>query len=502
MDAPLPMAPAACPDWAHPAVPAQSRYQPRRPERTILYQVVAEHMETLFAEAEAASPDGVGYPAYVRREFERFLSCGLWSEGFARVRCGSCGHERLLPFSCKSRALCPSCIGRRMADGAAHLVDHVLPRAPYRLWTLSLPHRIRLLVVRNPPLLSRVLSLFLRAVFAWQRRRARKQGIAKPLTGAVTMLQFWGSILQLTPHAHSWLPDGVFEAHDQGVLRFHRIEPPADAEVAAILARVERKVLAACDAADETLPDDDEQVVAQAQLEASRPALFTLPLTEKELGPRPRCALRNGFSLHANLDVHQKNRNTLERLLRYGMRPPFAQNRLSLLQDGRVRLELRKPFYTGQTDVIFEPVQFLRRLAAAIPKPRQNLLRFHGIFAANAKHRDALKRLVPQPRPRTDTGQKHHGQKVVTAPDADEPTSPQNQQTTPAYRRTWAELHARIFGSDLTACPRCSGPMKVIQFVKDPDVIHKVCRHLGLPTTLPPVAPARAPPELSFDLDL
>ena len=39
-----------------------------------------------------------------------------------------------------------------MADCAAHLVDRVLPVAPYRLWTLSLPHQIRLLVIRNPDL--------------------------------------------------------------------------------------------------------------------------------------------------------------------------------------------------------------------------------------------------------------------------------------------------------------------------------------------------------------
>ena len=53
-----------------------------------------------------------------------------------------------------------------MADCAAYLVDHVLPRAPYRQWTLSLPHDIRLLVIRNPDLLSRVVQLFLRAIFA------------------------------------------------------------------------------------------------------------------------------------------------------------------------------------------------------------------------------------------------------------------------------------------------------------------------------------------------
>ena len=63
---------------------------------------------------------------------------------------------------------------------------------------------------------------------------------------------------------------------------------------------------------------------------------------------------------------------------------------MSLLPDGKVRLKLRKPFYTGQTDILFEPVKFLKRLAAAMPKPRQHMIRFHGIFAPNAKHRADL----------------------------------------------------------------------------------------------------------------
>ncbi len=122
-----------------------------------------------------------------------------------------------------------------MADTAANLVDRVLPLAPYRQWTLSLPRKIRLLVIRNPKLLSRVLSLFLRAIFAYQRRRARKQGIKSPQTGAVTLLQFWGSILQLTPHAHSWLPDGVFFIDDEENLKFHRLPPPTDQDVKTLL---------------------------------------------------------------------------------------------------------------------------------------------------------------------------------------------------------------------------------------------------------------------------
>ena len=96
---------------------------------------------------------------------------------------------------------------------------------------LSLPRGIRVRVVRDPALLTKVVSIFLRAVFAYQRRRARSMGIIDPQLGSVTFIQLFGSVLQLTPHAHSWLPDGVFAEGDDGALGFHRLPPPSDAEV-------------------------------------------------------------------------------------------------------------------------------------------------------------------------------------------------------------------------------------------------------------------------------
>ena len=53
-----------------------------------------------------------------------------------------------------------------MADCAAHLVDHVMPIAPYRQWTLSLPYDVRFRIGYDKKLLSAVLSVFLRTVFA------------------------------------------------------------------------------------------------------------------------------------------------------------------------------------------------------------------------------------------------------------------------------------------------------------------------------------------------
>jgi hypothetical protein len=79
----------------------------------------------------------------------------------------------LVAYACKGRCICPSCVARRMADCAAHLVEHVLPWAPYRQWTLSLPYAVRFRVGYDIRLLSAVLRVFLRTVFAWQRRKAR-----------------------------------------------------------------------------------------------------------------------------------------------------------------------------------------------------------------------------------------------------------------------------------------------------------------------------------------
>jgi hypothetical protein len=102
-----------------------------------LHRVVREHLLTFLAEGVERSQTGEGYPYYVEKEFRSLLSCGDLSRGFARVRCTRCGHEILVPFSCKNRGVCPSCTGRRMADEAAYLVDILLPKSAYRQWTLT-----------------------------------------------------------------------------------------------------------------------------------------------------------------------------------------------------------------------------------------------------------------------------------------------------------------------------------------------------------------------------
>jgi hypothetical protein len=144
-------------------------YRPRRPTATPLYPVVQNHLETFLATAEEADPLGFGIPAWVERDFRAYLRCGILAHGFARIHCGDCGTERLLPYSCKGRGVCPSCNARRMAEVGAYLTDHVLPHLPLRQWVLSLPKRLRPYLHLDPAVAGAVSRIFLRALRTWLR---------------------------------------------------------------------------------------------------------------------------------------------------------------------------------------------------------------------------------------------------------------------------------------------------------------------------------------------
>ena len=80
----------------------------------------------------------------------------------------------------------------------------------------------------------------------------------------------------------------------------------------------------------------------------------------------------------------------LERLCRYITRPAVSTERLSLTPQGNTRYRLKTPYRDGTTDVVFEPLDFMARLAALVPTPRVNLTRYHGVFAPNHRLRDQV----------------------------------------------------------------------------------------------------------------
>ncbi len=129
-----------------------------------------------------------------------------------------------------------------MADRAAHLVDHVLPAVAIRQWVLSLPFRLRYVLAWDHALCRKVLAVHVRALRAFYRRRARREGITDGDTGAVTAIQRWGSAFNLNVHFHMLVLDRVYACEASGALRFVPVPPPTPREIARLVATIARRV--------------------------------------------------------------------------------------------------------------------------------------------------------------------------------------------------------------------------------------------------------------------
>jgi hypothetical protein len=180
----------------------------------------------------------------------------------------------------------------------------------------------------------------------------------------------------------------------------------------------------------------------------------------------------DGFSLHAKVCVREDERERLERLCRYVARPPIATERLSLSPEGKVVYRLRRRWRDGTEAIVLDPLTFLERLAALVPRPRAHQLTYHGVLAPAAAWRD----LVVPGSPARRLATSH----------------------TPRQRLTWAELLKRVFAIDVLTCPDCGGLRKLIALIHDGPVVKRILTHLGLPTEPPELAPARAPPQPDF----
>src|SRR5262245_29325938 len=221
-------------------------YIPRDPSQTVLYHVVADHLETFLTSLDA-DPDARGLPAYVQREFYDYLQCGILAHGFLRLGCDTCHQELLLPFSCKRRGFCPSCASRRMAQTAAHLVERVIPWVPTRQWVVSVPIPLRYWMASSQDLTAKVHTILRTTIAQYYVNQAVTGGVPrdKVQPGSMTFIQRFGSAINLNLHFHCVFLEGVYlDRTDQGLKpRFVTGEPPTDTDIAAVVQKISRRVI-------------------------------------------------------------------------------------------------------------------------------------------------------------------------------------------------------------------------------------------------------------------
>jgi hypothetical protein len=70
-------------------------------------------------------------------------------------------------------------------------------------------------------------------------------------------------------------------------------------------------------------------------------------------------------------------------------------------------MRLKRRWRNGTTHVVFEPLEFIGKLAALVPPPRFNLVRYHGILASAARWRSQV--LPPGPDVQDGASLRHPG---------------------------------------------------------------------------------------------
>ena len=176
----------------------------------------------------------------------------------------------------------------------------------------------------------------------------------------------------------------------------------------------------------------------------------------------------------------------LERLCRYAGRPPVAAERLSVLPDGRLLYRLKRRWRDGTTHMIFEPLELIEKLAALVPPPRFNLIRYSGVLAPSASWRSLIIPLGPKS---VDCFSSHPG--CLDDKHSDSATEQsQNILSCRPRRYAWAELLKRVFSVDVLKCDRCGARMRILCAINPPGAIQKILDCLGLPSKPPPISPA------------
>lgn len=425
-------------------------YRQRRPEKTSLYGLLHTHGdefrlsygEQYFAKYGRLRPE-------VEKETGKYLKCGIPRFGFARIKCSDpeCGESYLLPFSCKGRGICPSCLQKNMLETETWIVDNILREVPHRHFVFTIPKLLRRPFFHYREALNDLSRLAWRCVVTFMR-----ESLGEGTPAAVQAIETSGEYLDTNPHIHAITTDGLFRADGT-------FSPmPKHGEGAQIyLLSLWKKAIA------------DFVLTHQ----------FITPLVmSKILGWQ-----HTGFSVFAERRVDFKKSDEasvkeMRQLARYISKPPFA------LENIVWRPGADNVIYRGsglhkwhkQNFETFEVLDFIAAVTAHIPNHRQKYVSYYGEYSN-----------------KTRGWKKKRGGGGKSQADS----SPSEAQA--RFRQSWAVLIQKVWEVDPLRCPKCGSGMKVVAIVGDVDLVEVSLRRMGLwedpPPRGPPISFSHPPPD-------
>ncbi len=149
----------------------------------------------------------------------------------------------------------------------------------------------------------------------------------------------------------------------------------------------------------------------------------------------------------------------MENLARYIIRASFSQERMAYhRKTGQVEYKSKD----GSQAKVFDALEWLAAMCSHVPNKGESfdlealdrqIARYYGYYSNVAR-----------------------GKRKKTDADDKIPCILDPELTDKAFRRNWARLIQKIYEVDPLVCPKCSGAMRAIAFIEDPDVIKKILK--------------------------
>ena len=341
-----------------------------------------------------------------------------------------------------------------MVEVAANLVDDLIPKVPVRQWVLAIPKRIRPFIHNNPEIAKAVLKIFASSIEKHFKKSHPLFNKAK--FGGVTFFQRFGSSLNVHPHYHNCIIDGLFLLQDNELI-FHEVSVNQEI-VESILNNVRKRVLSLFKRRRYLQPEEVSNMLIWDH--------------------------GGGFSIDASVRIEAYDRDGLERLIRYCARPIFASNRLKWTKGHKKLIyESSKPLPNGRMSITLDPLELIEKLSLLIPPPRKHRHFYHGVLAPNSSLRKKVAAKA----------------NLVVNKDIKEKVQVESQKL--LFKSRWAKLLARIYEVNPLICSNCGQEMEIIAFITTPKEVYKILDHIGEPTKSPPLSPARDPPGWTYQMD-
>ncbi len=415
-------------------------YRARNPQQTPLYRLVEALYEKVKGVWEERFEQRYGFwRGFVDDVVQRYLDCGRFEAGFARVKCKDCGDEFLVATSCQLRGFCPSCGAKRAAAFAAFLADEVLEQVGHAMWTFSLPKMIRPYFINHPELMGKLC----RAAFETVQEMMAEAAVGSVgfRTGMVAVIANSGDLLNQHPHIHALAPRGGWDSDGTWV-------PVAYLDQNLCERLFRKKVL------DFLLKDG---------LLSEERARILLSWNHN-----------SGFSIDDSVRVEPEDSQALERLARYMLRPPLSLERMRY-EDGDDEVVYERKRSNGKpgAEERFDSLDFLARLIALIPQPKLHYIRYLGYYSSVSR------------------GRRLNGKDERASDSKPLPDDGLSDAQRRARRKAWARLIRRVYEIDPLVCTSCGGEMRIVSVILDYKVITKILGHLERKG----IEPGRGPPE-------